>query len=71
MRLLRKTDRRSRTDRRGRTRAGRREQDPTPAVFCRRCGSSDIAMARLGSADRMLKCRACDHSWFVRSRKNG
>jgi hypothetical protein len=69
MRFIRKADRRNISERRLHTRAGRRQEDPIPAAFCRKCGSTDIAIALLDPGDRTLKCRACDHTWFARSRK--
>jgi hypothetical protein len=69
MSLIRKADRRKDAERRVRTRAGRRKEDPTPVVFCRRCGSNDIAVALLGPGDRTLTCHACEYTWFARNKK--
>jgi hypothetical protein len=69
MPLMPKPDRRRTFDRRFRTRAGRRPQDPTPPVYCHSCGSDQTAVVFVGRGVRTLQCQVCAYTWFATSRK--
>jgi predicted SprT family Zn-dependent metalloprotease len=68
-----KADRRKPADRRFRSRAGRRDTDPSPSARCPSCRSHQIALARVTHGVHEYRCWACHELWVAipRRRKHG
>jgi hypothetical protein len=58
-----KADRRRHDDRRFQTRAGRRDQDPSPSTRCPACRSRQVQSVRVTYGVHEYRCWACHESW--------